>query len=419
MTELRAFDPTDACVREVADRFGTPAYLYDEKSLLARAGRLLKFPAPFGLTARFAVKANPNRAVIRLFAQAGLGFDASTVYEARRVLAAGVEPGRVQLTAQIVPDGFEDLVRAGVRFTACSLSQLERFGCAFPGTELGVRINPGQGSGGNNRTSVAGPDASFGIWHEALDDVLAVAAAHGLRITHAHHHVGSGGDPAKWVAIAGRTLHLVERLPDVTTVNLGGGFKVARVQGETATDMDAAGADAAELVRGLAERTGRRLRMEIEPGTWLAANCGVVVARVADVVSTGPQGHRFVKLDAGMAEILRPAMYGAQHPIRFVQADPLTAPGRAGPLVIVGPCCESGDILTPAPGDPEGLGARTLPVPCRGDLAVIAGAGAYCAGMAAKNYNSIPAAPEILLRPRGELQVVRRRQALEDVFRDE
>ena len=137
------------------------------------------------------------------------------------------------------------------------------------------------------------------------------------------------------------------------------------------------------------------------------------------MVSTGETGRTFVKLDVGMAELIRPAMYGSQHPIEFV---PVAADGTLGPvqpLVVVGPCCESGDLLTPASGDPETLEPRRLGTPQIGDLAVIGGAGAYCSSMPARGYNSIPAAPEILVTLDGSLELVRRRQALEDVFRDE
>ena len=281
-----------------------------------------------------------------------------------------------------------------------------------------MRINPGHGSGGNNRTNVAGPNASFGIWHEHLPAVRETAARHGLTIRWAHHHVGSGGDPAKWARIAETTLKLVDHLPDVETINLGGGFKVARVEGETESDLAEASREATALLRAFAKRTGRKLRLEIEPGTFLTANAGAIVARVIDVVDTGRRGHVFVKLDAGMAEILRPSLYGAQHPIRFVSAEGGKL-GKPRPLLIVGPCCESGDLLTPAPGNPEDLGERTLAVPRIGDLAVIGGAGAYCASMAAKNYNSIPAAPEVLRRTSGELVLARRRQTLADVLREE
>jgi len=415
--QVPVFRLDDDVARDVAARFGTPSYVYDETTLAALARIVTGFGAPYGLVPRFAVKANPSRAVLRLFDAAGLSFDASTVWEARRIAAAGIAPSKVQLTTQFLADDFVELVRAGARVTACSISQLDRFGRAFPGTDAGVRINPGRGSGGNNRTNVAGLGASFGIWHEHLPAVRETAARHGLTIRWAHHHVGSGGDPAKWASIAATTLRLIDDLPDVDTVNLGGGFKVARVEGETQSDLAEASRESTALLTAFAERTGRKLRLEIEPGTFLTANAGAIVARVVDVVDTGKKGHTFVKLDAGMAEILRPSLYGAQHPIRFVaQGAPL---GEARPLLVVGPCCESGDLLTPAAGNPEALGERTLPVPAIGDLAVVGGAGAYCSSMAAKNYNSIPAAPEILRRANGALDVARRRQTLDDVLRDE
>ena len=418
MTEVPVFRPSDAVVRDVAARFGTPAYVYDEATLTGLARLVTTFPAPFGLVPRFAVKANPSRAVLRIFDAAGLAFDASTVWEARRVVAAGIAASKVQLTAQFLADDFADLVRAGARVTACSVAQLDRFGRAFPGGDVGVRINPGRGSGGNNRTNVAGPGASFGIWHEHLLAARDTAARHELRIRWAHHHVGSGGDPVKWAHIAETTLKLVDALPDVDTVNLGGGFKVARVEGEGQSDLGQAARESSSLLEAFAKRTKRKLRLEIEPGTFLTANAGAIVARVVDVVDTGAKGHVFVKLDAGMAEILRPSLYGAQHPISFLAADG-AALGAARPLLVVGPCCESGDLLTPAPANPEGLGERVLPVPRIGDLAVVGGAGAYCASMAAKNYNSIPAAPEVLRKPDGTFALVRRRQTLEDVLREE
>ncbi len=418
MPSVPVFDPSDDDVRTLAARFDTPTYVYDETTLVALARAVAGFPAPFGLSPRFAVKANPCRAVLRLFAAEGLAFDASSTWEARRVLAAELPASKVQITSQHLGGDFAEVVRAGARVTACSLAQLDAFGRAFPGGDVGVRINPGRGSGANNRTSVAGPAASFGIWHEHLDEARGVAERHGLRVRWAHHHVGSGGDPAKWAHIAETTLRLVDDFPDVDTVNLGGGFKVARVPGETQSDLAEAARESSALLSAFAERTGRKLRLEIEPGTFLVANAGAIVARVVDVVDTGRRGHVFVKLDAGMAEILRPSLYGAQHPIRFVAVD--DAPrGAPRPLLVVGPCCESGDLLTPAPGNPEALGERTLPVPRIGDLAVVGGAGAYCASMAARNYNSIPAAPEAMRRADGSFVLVRRRQTLADVLREE
>ena len=409
----------DHVVRDVARLHGTPSYVYSERALTEAAERVLAFGGPFGFTARYALKANPNAAVLRLFDRLGLSFDASTVHEARRALRAGIAPDSIQLTAQMLGEGWEDLVARGVRLTACSLRQLEAFGRAFPGGRCGVRLNPGTGSGHNNRTSVAGPDASFGVWHERLPDVVATAARHDVTIEHAHHHVGSGGDPEAWAHIAGTTLGLVRALPDVTGVNLGGGFKCARVPGETETDLVAASRAVDGLIGRFAAETGRRLEVEIEPGTYLTANAGWVVGAVHDVVETGADGHVFVKVDVGMAEILRPSMYGAQHPIRFLPQAPGTDRGAPRELLVVGPCCESGDILTPAPGDPEGLRHRTLPQPEPGDLIVLGGAGAYCASMPARHYNSLPGPPELWWGEDDRLTVVRARETLDDVVRME
>src|SRR5436189_199415 len=195
---------------------------------------------------------------------------------------------------------------------------------------------------------------------------------------------------------------------------LGGGFKVARVPGEQATDLVAVGSVVREAFVDFHRRTGRKLRLEIEPGAYLVANAGAVVATCVDVVDTGEDGYLFAKLDAGMTEVTRPSLYGAQHPITVV------AGGRAtARVVFVGPCCESGDVLTPAPGDPEALTPREVPRPEIGDLVVVGGAGAYCAAMCTGNYNSYPLAPEVLREPDGSLRLVRRRQTLEQMLTNE
>jgi diaminopimelate decarboxylase len=162
------------------------------------------------------------------------------------------------------------------------------------------------------------------------------------------------------------------------------------------------------------DRDGRALHLEIEPGTYLVANAGVVVATCVDVVDTGRDGYLFAKLDAGMPEVTRPSLYGAQHPI-----DVLAAGRPEADVVFVGPCCESGDILTPAPGDPEALAPRRVACPEAGDLVLIGGAGAYCAAMATVNYNSYPQAPEIMREHDGTLRLLRRRQRLEQVWENE
>ena len=173
------------------------------------------------------------------------------------------------------------------------------------------------------------------------------------------------------------------------------------------------------MFQNFAEETGRKLSLEIEPGTFLLAHACSLVTSVQDVTSTGSEGYRFLKVDGGMTEILRPSLYGAQHPIVIVTNPTQERFRSVENQVVVGHCCESGDLLTPAPGDPETLAPRNL---LRGevdDFCVIESVGAYCSSMSAKNYNSFPEAAEIIKKKDGTLAIIRKRQTFEQMVENE
>jgi diaminopimelate decarboxylase len=404
-------------VREVRENFGSPVYVYDANTLTQRAQEMLAFPNAYGLTVRYAMKALPNAAVLRLFAELGLNIDASSGFEADRAMLAGIAPEKIQITAQEIPRNLEELVRKGVLYNACSLHQIENYGKLFPGSDLCVRINPGLGSGHSNRTNVGGPSSSFGIWHEHLDEVFALAEKHNLTITGMHTHIGSGSDPDTWVHCARMSLEIAAKMPDVTRLSLGGGYKVARMDDEVSADIQVIGSQIVPEFERFAAENGRELHLEVEPGTYLVANAGAVVCSIMDIVDTGSEGHTFLKTDSGMTDVLRPSMYGAQHPICLI---PQTDEARGtATYLITGHCCESGDVLTPAPGDPEGLLPRELTEAKIGDLLVVDGSGAYCASMASKNYNSFPESAEVMLDTDDTFRLIRQRQTLEQILVNE
>jgi diaminopimelate decarboxylase len=409
------FLPTDK-VRAIREAFGTPTYVYDQKTLEANADAVLNFPNAFGLTARYAMKALPAAAIVRIFADKGLWIDASSGYEAERAIRAGVKPDRVQLTAQQAPENLRELIEQGVWFTACSLSQLDLYGSMFPGTEVTVRINPGLGSGHNNRTNVGGPSSAFGIWHGHLGEVLALKDKHNLRITRMHTHIGSGGDPEVWDRCARLSLDIAAKLPDVNRLSLGGGYKVGRMPDEYTTDLQAIGEPVVRDFKAFAKDPGRRLHLEVEPGTYLVANAGILLCDVMDIIDTGEGGYHFIKVDSGMTELLRPSMYGAQHPMELVGDGHRDGTRQ---YLVVGHCCESGDLLTPEPGNPEGLAPRELPIAHIGDTFVIGGAGAYASAMSAKNYNSFPECAEVLIQTDGTPKLIRKRQTLDQILENE
>ena len=403
----------------VREEFGTPCYVYDEASLRSVATKVLDFPNAFGLTARFAMKACPNANILRFFKSMGLKIDASSIYEAERAVAAGFDASDISLSTQEFPpdDRLVSLVSQGMSVNACSLHQLERYGMLFPSSKVGLRFNPGLGSGGTQRTNVGGPASSFGIWFEDIDKAKEIASAHGLEVFRIHTHIGSGSDPEVWVKAVGLSLNLVRSFDTVTVLNLGGGYKVGRMPDEVTTDLQAIGAPMREAFERFQSETGRRLHLEIEPGTYLMSNSCALISSVQDLTSTGEDGYDFIKLDTGMTENARPSMYGAQHPMELLASD--GDPREAHSYVITGHCCESGDILTPAPGDPEALLPRKLVEAKIGDILAIGGAGAYCSAMSTKNYNSFPECPEVMLRLDGSLSVMRKRQTLEQILANE
>lgn len=233
--------------------------------------------------------------------------------------------------------------------------------------------------------------------------VAEIAAKYNITIKRIHTHIGSGSDPAVWQSVSALSLNLVRDFPSVHTLNLGGGYKVGRMSYEYSTDLNTVGVPVCKAFEEFAAETGRQIKLEIEPGTFLVANSGALVTAVQDIVSTGEEGHTFIKLDSGMTDVLRPSLYGAQHPI-VVHNDS----AETQKYIVVGHCCESGDLFSCAPGEPEVLSERLLKKAVIGDVVSIEGAGAYCAGMSTKNYNSFPEAPEVLIDTSGNFHLIRR-----------
>lgn len=379
--------------RCIAQQYTTPLYIYDRSQLYKRARELLALTAPFGLTVRYAVKANPHPEIVALFSQAGLHFDASSSYEATKLLDQGVAGENISLSSQQPAHNLPLLLDGGVRYIATSIHQLELFaGIASQNSCVGLRVNPGIGSGHNNRTTTGGVNSSFGLWHEYIENALALARKHSLVINTLHIHIGSGADPAAWGKVMDSALQIATQIPDVAVVNIGGGFKVKRADDEIETDMRQVAAIFSEKLTAFASQTGRRLHLEIEPGSWLVAHAGMLLAEVIDIVDTGKNGFTFLRTNTGMNDFLRPTLYGAQHKIEV-----LNNAAEQADYVVVGHNCETGDIITTAPRNPESILPRKLNKAQTGDLIIIADTGAYCAALRASGYNAFPSAKEIFV----------------------
>lgn len=414
LEQLKFLSPEQ--VIEITNEFGTPLFVYSQSEIEKRCDIALSFPNEFGLTVRYAMKANPNATVLKVMKKKGIHIDASSIYEVERALLVGFSPDEIMLTSQEISSNLKTLIEKGIFFNACSIHQLETFGKLFPGKNLAIRINPGLGSGATQKTDVGGTTSSFGIWHEYMEDVKKIREKYNLKITKVHTHIGSGSDPEVWKAVSHYTLEYAEMFPECNTVNLGGGFKVGRMLDEKTTDLQKIGQPVKELFKEFFQKHGRKLKLEIEPGTHMMALCGSLISRVVDKVNTGSKGFEYIKLDTGMDANTRPSLYGSRHPLITVAANG-TIPKNTKDYVVVGHCCESGDIFTQKEGGaPE---TRTIHEANIYDLIVMEGTGAYCSSMSTKNYNSYPETAEVLIPKSGKAVLIRKRQELTQIMQNE
>ena len=421
MDVLRFLTPEN--IAHIRAHFDTPVFIYSEKILREQARKVVNFPHHFWFTPRYAMKTSSNMNLLWIFHSEWLHIDASSEYEVYRALNAWIPPTHIQLTGQEMPKDLDKIVTMGVEFNATSLNQLENYGQLFPGTHASIRVNPGMGSGGTRRTNVGGPASSFGIWHEYIGLIQEIATKYQLTITKLHTHIWSGSDPEVWKKVASMVLDIAWELPSVKVVSLGGGFKVARMEYEKTTNLEEIGTHVKWLFWDFYKKTQRELHLEIEPGTFLAANSASLITEVIDIVDTGKDGYHFIKVNAWMTEVTRPSLYGSQHPIIVIPWVSLENGEKENSWVkdyiVVGHNCESGDIFTPAPGDPEWLLPRMLTEARIGDALVIESVGSYCASMSTHGYNSFPEASELLLRENGEIIEIRKRAEMQELWRNE
>ena len=400
-------------VGELAGQFGTPTFVYDAATIVRRLGELAAFD-----TVRYAQKACSNLAILDLLRRHGALVDAVSGGEIRRALAAGFapegDPPPIVYTADIFDAESLDLcVEHRIHVNCGSADMIDQLGRRAPGREITLRINPGFGHGHSRKTNTGGDQAKHGIWHGQIGECLERAARYGLRVTGLHMHIGSGTDLEHLSQICAAMEKAAMAVgPQVTSLSAGGGLPTVYRESDHYVDLEAYFALCDAARKRLEARFGHPIRQEIEPGRYLVAESGFLLAEIRAVKRQGP--HWFYLLDAGFNNLARPILYGSYHPMSIVPSDgDLKRPERD--VIVGGPLCESGDIFTQEEGGY--VAARRLPEARVGELLVIECAGAYGFVMGS-NYNSRLLAAEVLLRD-GRADLIRRRQTFEDLVRGE
>lgn len=391
----------------LAAEHGTPLWVYDAATIRERVASLQRFDV-----VRFAQKACSNIHILKLLREAGVKVDSVSRGEILRAIAAGYGAGGddIVFTADLLDHAtLATVVEHRIPVNAGSIDMLDQLGAASPGHAVWLRINPGFGHGHSHKTNTGGEHSKHGIWHADLGAALAAIRRHGLQLVGLHMHIGSGVDYGHLAQVGQAMVGLVRETVaaghDLHAISAGGGLSIPYRDGDARIDVghyfglwDAARREAEGLV-------GHALKLELEPGRYLVAESAVLLAEVRAVKNAG--ANRFVLVDAGFNELMRPAMYGAFHAMSL-----LGASGPEQPTVVAGPLCESGDVFTQGPGG-EVL-TRDLPPARVGDLLVIHDAGAYGASMSS-NYNSRPLAAEVLVDGAAS-RLIRRRQTVEELL---
>ncbi len=411
---MNPFAPTT--LAQLAQQHGTPLWVYDAAVIERQVQALRHFDV-----IRFAQKANSNTHILRLMKRLGVLVDAVSLGEIERALAAGYVPGahdghhEIVFTADLLDHAtLARVTELGIPVNCGSMDMLDQIGDVKPGHPVWLRINPGFGHGHSNKTNTGGEHSKHGIWHTDLPEACARIRANGLALVGIHMHIGSGVDYSHLQEVCGAMVALVKTVADqgldLTAISAGGGLSIPYQAGEPVVDTahyfqlwDAAR-------QQVATQLGHPVTLELEPGRYLVAEAGVLVAEVRATKAMGSA--HFVLVDAGFSDLMRPSMYGSYHGMSVLQADGREATGPLQATVLGGPLCESGDVFTQGEGGV--VLSRPLPAAKVGDLVVLHDTGAYGASMSS-NYNTRPLIAEVMVEG-GQSRVIRRKQTVAELL---
>ena len=413
----------DVDLAQAAEKFGTPLYIYSAGTILDHFGRLDAALAPLDHLICYAVKANSNRAILKLLAGVGAGFDIVSGGELFRVIKAGADPKKCTFAGVgKARDEIEYALEQGVHsFNVESEAELEYIdkiaGAKKSRAPIALRINPDVDPHTHAYISTGSHENKFGIALEDAPRIYECAAKMAnIDIVGVQMHIGSQiTEAAPFAAAINKVTPLVRDLKSrykIGFFSIGGGMGIiyqrALESGSGKWWHDHGGESSAFSVRDYADAILPPLRelgirVLVEPGRFLVGNAGVLLTRARYLKSS--RDRKFAIVDAGMNDLIRPALYQSFHEIVPIEERTAT---KSEKIDIVGPVCESGDFFALD---------REMPEVREGDLLAIMSAGAYGFVMAS-NYNSRPLPAEALVRG-DKVALIRKRQTWEDLVRGE
>jgi diaminopimelate decarboxylase len=395
---------------ELAKKFDTPLYVISETGIKKNYNRLYKALSSDYEKIRiyYAAKANSNLSVMKTLETKGAYLDAVSPGEVFMALTCGFTPDKILFTGTSVSnDELKFLVDSNVTVNVDSLSQLERLLKMMMPKTLSVRVNPEIGAGHHTHVITAGKQSKFGLWENDALKAYELGKKAGVERFGMHMHIGSGIlDVKPFVQALEKLLKLASKVHDQLGVefeflDMGGGLGVPYKPEDKELDLTLFSSKVLGLFKQRIHEYGLGEPFFcVEPGRYLVCDAGVLLTTVNTVKTTPFK--KFIGGDAGFNTLVRPTMYGSYHHI--VVANKLNSPDEET-CDVVGPICESGDVLAKD---------RRLPKIQEGDLLAVLNAGAYGFAMSSQ-YNARPRAAEVLVE-KGRVTVVREREQLDDLM---
>ncbi|MGE9985906.1 diaminopimelate decarboxylase [Desulfovibrio sp. SGI.169] len=400
--------------RELAETYGTPLYVYNENILRRRCRDLMALSSQPGFGVNYSVKANASPVLLKIIREEGLVVDAMSPGELFMDSLAGFTPHEIlYISNNNSETELQNALEHGLLISVDSLSQLDTLGRLNHGGKVMVRFNPGIGAGHHAKVVTAGKETKFGVTPDKMSDVFSLLSRHELTLAGINQHIGSlFMEPDGYLDAAQILLELAETLPagaldTLEIIDFGGGFGIPyrKYEGEARLNMDDLGRRLHAMISAWAAKNAYKGRFLVEPGRYVAAECGVLLGRVHAVKNNGDK--RYVGTNLGFNVLVRPAMYDSFHDVEIYRGQ--SGAGEEAPMLqtIVGNICESGDILAKN---------RLLPRMREGDVLGILDAGAYGFTMSS-NYNQRRRPAEVLIQSDGTARLIRRRETLEDMAR--
>lgn len=354
-------------------------FVYDLETVETQIDNLKTLP---GVTRiNYAMKANPHTDIIKTMEKNGLSFDCVSEEEIKHVLriCPEISPSKILFTPNFAPiSEYKFAYEIGATVNLDSLHPLEKHPEVFAGRKIMVRLDPGIAKGHHKHVRTGGVNSKFGVDLTDFDKLISLSKQHGVIITGLHAHVGSGiKSPETWAETALRLAEFAENIPSVTVLDVGGGFGIPEKPSDRTLDIG----DTASIMKKFHEAYPK-YEVWLEPGRYLVAEAGVLLTRVTQLKQKGSK--HYIGVDTGMNSLIRPPLYGSYHHIVNLTSLDESLEVSAD---IVGPICESGDVLGHS---------REMPKTVEGDTILVATAGAYGRVMSS-SYNLREPAKEVIL----------------------